>query len=336
MKVVVTGATGFFGAKRVWRLINSGDEVWCVVGPGEDRRLLASYRAQFIEGDITLPHALDGHLDGVEAVYHCAETIHGDAFEDFVRPNVDAVHHVASACAAQPTPPVFVLISSMAAAGPTRRAQALNEAEGGQPVSDYGRSKQAAEGAARAYAGRMPVSIVRPGVVFGERDRETLPYFKLARKGWLVALGARDEPISVIHVADLAHLVEIICWHGERLAPDGPAHRGVYYAARDQTSFGELGGLMAEIFHREVRVVSAPGVLGLGAAALLELTGRLWGRNRKNRVDLKTVRTAVGAGAWHCDPSKALALPIKLRMTLPERLAQAAEWYRDAGWLDDE
>ncbi|MCB9526353.1 MAG: NAD(P)-dependent oxidoreductase, partial [Myxococcales bacterium] len=228
-------------------------------------------------------------------------------------------------------PPVLVLLSSMAAVGPAASGAPLTEAAAAHPVTEYGRSKQAAEGAARGYAGRVPISIVRPGVVFGERDRETLPYFQLARKGWLLAFGPRDEAISVIHVADLAHIVEVICLHGERLSPEGPPDKGVYFAAKDQTSFGELGGLLAEIYRREVRVLSAPGVLGFGAAALLELTGRMLGRSRE-RVDLSTVRTAA-AGAWVCDPSKALALPIKLRMTLRERLQQTAVWYREAGWL---
>ena len=46
------------------------------------------------------------------------------------------------------------------------------------PINPYGRSKLAGEYAAEAWAHELPLTIVRPGIVFGPRDHELKPIFR--------------------------------------------------------------------------------------------------------------------------------------------------------------
>src|SRR5437879_2703298 len=90
------------------------------------------------------------------------------------------------------------------------------------PVTDYGRSKLAAEVLVRA----MPLSwtIVRPPVVYGEWDRATLKVFQLARRGVVPVFGDGSQELSVIHAADLARSLIAAA-----VSPRAAGH--VYFAA---------------------------------------------------------------------------------------------------------
>src|SRR5581483_5661701 len=101
---------------------------------------------------------------------------------DFFEVNERGTRFVAEACAAQTFPPRLVLVSSVAAAGPAPRGQVRTEADPPAPVSHYGRSKLAGERAAAKFAASVPITIVRPGVVFGPRDTGFVQVLRSLRK----------------------------------------------------------------------------------------------------------------------------------------------------------
>src|SRR5205814_5185126 len=76
-----------------------------------------------------------------------------------------------------------------------------------RPVTQYGRSKLEAERAVLAAAGRMPVTVIRPPMIYGPRDRETLAFFTSVRNGVLPMTGTGLNTLSVIYVADCAAAV---------------------------------------------------------------------------------------------------------------------------------
>lgn len=336
MRVLVTGATGFVGFHLVKRLVSAGDEVTCLVRSPKRASAISGFGPRLAEGDVTRPDSLKGLMGGFDAVYHLAGVIRAVGPDALEAVNRDGTRNVVAACAEAARPPTVVLVSSIAAAGPTR-GTAHDERTEPHPISDYGRSKLAGEQAVRAFAHRVPITIVRPAVVFGERDRELFSFFRLATRGYCPAPGGRDARLSLMHVADLCHLLEVVCLHGERLHPEGgeaggPSSQGLYYAAGvEQPTYGELAEHLAAIYRRDVRPVSAPAAVTWGAALLSETVSRL--RRRATLLNLDKARE-VSAGEWRCDASKALkSLPLKLRMGLRERLNETAAWYREAGWL---
>jgi nucleoside-diphosphate-sugar epimerase len=66
----------------------------------------------------------------------------------------------------------------------------------------------------------MPVNVVRPPTVYGQRDRDVFMYFKLAHFGFLPLVGDPKRTFSIIHVQDLV--------------------RGIMFVAENQSSSGEV------------------------------------------------------------------------------------------------
>ena len=83
-------------------------------------------------------------------------------------------------------------MSSQSAGGPARDGRPVAEGDPARPVSDYGRSKLEGERAvARGWPG--PWIVLRPGVLYGARDRGLLTYFRMAARGVLPVPAARSR-----------------------------------------------------------------------------------------------------------------------------------------------
>ena len=178
----------------------------------------------------------------------------------------------------------------------------------------------------------MPTTIVRPPVVFGEGDRETLDLFRMAAKGWQVVPGAGNDRVSLCHAADLAQVLVRAAEKGERVGPEARGH-GVYFAGDAHApTFGELGKLLAAAAgQKKLRVIPTPMAVTWGVAALAELAARV--RGTPTLLGLDKAREAT-AGAWHVSSEKARTqLDLKLGVTLEARLKQTADWYRAEGWI---
>lgn len=336
MKALITGATGFIGHHLAWRLVNLGDEVTCLVRATSDLGDLQSLGVALRHGDVTEPATLAEAVRDADVVYHLAGLLRTAGHDEIWQVNEGGVANVADACARRQTPPALVVVSSIAAGGPSPDDRPLTEAEPAAPISDYGRSKLAGETAARLRAARVPTTIVRPPVVFGERDLETLELFRMADRGWHVVPGRRSQRLSLLHAADLAHLLQRVADAGERLparAEDAPPGVGLYYAADERRpTFAELGQLIAGALGRgPLRLIPTPVAVTWGVAALSELAARV--RRKPTLLSWETARE-VTAGSWMCSSEKARAgLGFKLGVSLEERLRQTAQWYREVGWL---
>ena len=334
--VLVTGASGFIGQHLVRRLIERGDRVSCLVRATSRIDELRSSGAHLIVGDVTdragMERAMAESQPGV--VFHLAGLVKALRKEDFLRVNAGGVEAVAARCAELAIPPVLVVVSSLAAAGPGAGDQPRTEGDSPAPVSAYGRGKLAGEQAAARYAARLPVSVVRPPIVFGPGDLGSLEMFRpIARSGLHVVPGREDRRVSLIHVADLVALLLLVAKKGERLRADATPGQGVYFvsAERDPT-YVELGHAMARALgRRRARVVRMPrplvrlfGLCGDGVARVRRQPG--WVNSDKMAEAL--------AGPWACSSEKARRqLGWSPAASLADRLRETAQWYRQAGWL---
>src|SRR2546422_6018303 len=221
VKAFGPGGTGFVGAHRVRALLERGDEVRCLVRPPAKAQTLGWNDVRIIRGDLDQPGALAAGCAGADVVFHVAGRISARDLREFMRANRDGTANVLEAASHAP-PQRFVLVSSLAAGGPTSPGHPIDEARPPAPVTPYGQSKLAAEVLVRAMP--FPWTIVRPPTVYGEWDHEVLKVFKLALRGVVPVFGDGSQELSVIYAGDLAGALVAA-------ATSPNAARKVYYTA---------------------------------------------------------------------------------------------------------
>jgi nucleoside-diphosphate-sugar epimerase len=193
------------------------------------------------------------------------------------------------------------------------------------PVTDYGRSKLAAEVLVRAMPSPLAWTIVRPPVVYGEWDRGTLKIFQLARRGVVPVFGDGSQELSVIHAEDLAR--SLIA------AATSPAAAGrIYFAAHPTTtSSRELVLAAGRALGRTPRIVPVPPLVARWVLWAVGTLAYIAGRATLLSADKGNEYLAP---AWTCR-SDALTRDSGWRaeIDLETGLRRAANWYREVGWL---
>src|SRR3989339_713068 len=105
------------------------------------------------------------------------------------------------------TTALFISVSSISARGPNPDSYHFS---GIGPVSHYGKSKKEAEEMLLSKERAFPIVIVRPPIVYGPSDRETLRFFQLFKSGFFPVF-SRSLKLSFIHVEDLAWFLSRLC-----------------------------------------------------------------------------------------------------------------------------
>ena len=325
MNVFVTGGTGFVGAHLVKALLARGDRVTALVRrPALAERLGWGSDVRLLRGDLEDEATLREGSTGADVVYHVAGQIAARNAAEFMACNRDGTANVLEAARDGGARRVL-FVSSLAVAGPTTLGHPIDEARPPAPVTDYGRSKLAAEVLVRA----MPFAwtIVRPPVVYGEWDRGTLKIFQLAKRGVVPVFGDGSQELSVIHAEDLAHALIA--------AGTSPAAVGrVYFAAHPAVTTSRdlvLAAGRALGRDRPPRILPVPPLVARGvlwaAGTLAHLAGRptLLSADKGNEYL---------APAWTCR-SDALTRDTgwRAQVALDDGLRRAANWYREVGWL---
>ncbi len=255
---------------------------------------------QRVTGDLRHPNSFKEAVTGVQCIFHLAAATAPQSLAESRAVNVEGTRQLAQQAAAQQTPPVFVYVSSLAAAGPHQDAVA--ETGACHPVSAYGRGKLEAEQALGDLARQMPITIVRPPCVFGPGDRNLLRLFKMVRRGWDFYSGSEFR-YSFLHADDLVGGLLAAWQRGRRLRdPSDPRRQGLYYLADPQAvTFPELTRLLADALGRaSVRHVRVPRWTGFVAAAMGDIVQRL--TRRRVYFNIDKAREAYG-GSWMCDAS---------------------------------
>jgi len=118
-RVLVTGASGFIGGQLVDALLANSDDVTCLVRAKSDTSALQLKGVNLAFGDVTDPSSLPAAIASAETVYHLAGLTKANTAAKFHRVNEVGVRNVVDACAKRTSPATVVVVSSLAAAGPT-------------------------------------------------------------------------------------------------------------------------------------------------------------------------------------------------------------------------
>lgn len=228
MKALVTGAAGLLGRCLVGELAARGVRVRAFVRPGRARSLQAD---ELLEGDLADAGDLRRAVDGVDWVFHAgARVATGGAWSEFEAVNVRATERLIEFAAAAGVAR-FVHVSSLGVYAVRADGETINEDspydEAAAERGSYARSKLLADRAAMDAARRgAPVSVVRPGPLYGPGRRPPLARRSLAVGPLRLILARPDYLLPLSHVANVADALV-------RAAAEPPA-RGRAYTVVDE------------------------------------------------------------------------------------------------------
>lgn len=303
MKVLVTGATGFVGTHLCELLIKEGHEVFALARNPEKLKKQISLKKDapffIIKGDLDqdqLSWVASLPLD-LDACVHTAGIVHSYMTDDFFRVNTTGTASLVNSLKARFKKLHFVLISSLAAAGPALGLDKKNEIDLDFPVSVYGRSKKDAEIKLRQAAPTAwTISIIRPPMVIGPRDSAVLDIFKMVRSGIILLPGinSKEKLYSFVCVFDLIETISKTLEYKKT---------GTFYSAHPQTiTFLELiMEIKTQLKNKWILFLPMPLFFIRLISILLNLIYRFWHHSQRLTPDKYHELAAIN---WTCDAKK--------------------------------
>ncbi|HLU25761.1 MAG TPA: NAD-dependent epimerase/dehydratase family protein [Longimicrobiales bacterium] len=330
MRVFLTGGTGFLGSHVAERLLAHGHEVRALARRGADTSFLRQLGVELVTGDLRDPPGrLAELMAGCDALVHAAALLfrRGMGESAYRTVNVEGTERVLRAAAASGASRV-VHVSSVAVYGAVGRVPITEDLwqTGTIPArAYYPRSKREAEAVAwRLHeAGVVRLTTVRPGMVYGERDRwftpgiariTSLPVVPLPRGG--------HSTLPMVYAGNVADGIVAALERSESIG------RAYNLTAERPLTVREIIETFGRVLGRVPRVVSVPTALALSVAAVGDVIlrvlpgfgqpalGRLVRRlSRDDPYDTTRARRELG---W------------QPRVAPEEALARTAAWYRDS------
>jgi thioester reductase-like protein len=278
--VLITGATGFVGMEVLVRYLERSDRrIFALVRAPSDRQARARMRRTLeclfgtdhpharrvvaVRGDVThyglgIGRRRPEIAEQVEEIVHVAGTV---AFDlppaRSLAVNADGTREVLELgrlCQAHGGLRRFSHVSTAYVAGDHRGRFDEDDLNVGQAFRNpYEQSKFEAECLVWAWRDRLPITILRPSIVVGERATGWTASFNVLywplrafARGAYSALPARaDAPVDVVPVDYVADAI-----HALAQAPEGEDAAFHLTAGPDATSVGELVRLASEYFQR--------------------------------------------------------------------------------------
>ncbi|MCP4582555.1 MAG: NAD-dependent epimerase/dehydratase family protein [candidate division Zixibacteria bacterium] len=226
MKVALTGASGFLGGALAKTYRERGDEVVALVRNSADVSMLEELGVKLIYGELTEPENFLNLLDSADLGIHCAAmTVDFGPWEDFQAINIGGVVHFMEACKVHKCPKA-VYISSVAVYGNGRNHLGTDEDAPYESIiiDNYTRSKIIAERKVFDYhqSHKIPVTIIRPGYIWGAGDRVAMPKMIDAIKTGKMAVV--DGGVNLMNLAHVDNMVQGIMLAAEKDISIGRAY----------------------------------------------------------------------------------------------------------------
>jgi thioester reductase-like protein len=288
--VFLTGATGFVGMQLLARYLEHTDRrVYALVRGTDDLEVAAriertlqslfgpahrySQRVVAVRGDITRPGmGIRGWLDGLAERVN--EIVHGAASVSFEQElqaaraiNVDGTRRVlefAERCQARGGLRRFSYISTAYVAGEHAGCFSEDDLDVGQRFRNtYEQSKFEAECLVARSRGHLPITVLRPSIIVGERDSGWTASFNViywplrafARGSYAALPARRDAPVDIVPVDYVADATFALSQ-----APEAEGTTFHLTAGEHVSSVGELVGLATQFFGRQAPRLIEPSL----------------------------------------------------------------------------
>jgi nucleoside-diphosphate-sugar epimerase len=189
-----------------------GLDIRCLVRRSSDTAFLESLGVELIYGDLHSAEALNLAVADVDYVVHCAAKV-GDwgHYSEFNHINVEGTKALLEVCCKNANLKKFVGISSLG----VYEAKDHFDTDESSPIhtkgmDGYTRSKAEAENLYQSFHKKysLPIVVLRPGFIYGERDRTVLPQLvsKLKNKK-VILFGDGSKKMNNTYVKNLVSAI---------------------------------------------------------------------------------------------------------------------------------
>jgi dihydroflavonol-4-reductase len=253
-KLLITGAGGYTGLALARHLVAHGYRVLALVRRPPETPELAQSGVEIIVGDVRDKETVARALVGIHTVYHLAAVFRraGVPDSEYSSVHVDATRQLVE-CSAVAGVSRFVHCSTVGVHGHVEGGPATEDAPL-HPGDIYQETKLEGEQIALATAERvgLPLTVVRPGPIYGPGERRFLKMIGGVAKRRFFLLGDGTPRLQMVYVDDLVE--------GIRLAGESPNAVGrTYILAGDEApTLNELVNEIADIAHVEAPRLHVP------------------------------------------------------------------------------
>jgi dihydroflavonol-4-reductase len=333
MRALVTGASGFIGSTLIEELGTLGFKVDALMRKTSSPANLEGLDFRRVEGDLADESSLRQAVREVDYVFHLAGVTKARNRAGYFEHNTEGTERLARVVAEErPGLSRFVYVSSLAASGPAQTIEPLTEKSAEHPVSAYGESKLEGERALLRFKSVYPISIIRPPMVYGPKDKDVFLMIQPVARNLMPLLRGSTESghkyYSSIHVRDLCRgIVQSAVVKSEKVASGE-----VFFLASDQVhTYQDIMNTIAECLERDPLRVRVPKFAVRAAAMALSGMGLLTRRTFALNLDKLN---EVLPDYWICSNQKAKdMLGFEPEFDLKSGMSNAIEWYRKQRWL---
>ena len=321
MTVLVTGATGFLGSALVMELVKQKQPVRVLARDEAKARAQFGDAIDIVVGEITDAAQVQRAVEGVTIVYHFAGRLYHPSTptELYYRTHVEGTRILLEACKGQPQLQRIVHCSTTGVHGVTGKTPAAEDAPFA-PTNPYEETKLQGELLALKACKEdgLPVSVARPGLVYGPGDLHLLGFFSSIKKGRPCLIDGGKALIHPIYIDDMTAAF-LLC--AER--PQAIGHS--YNIAGDHpVSFRELAAAIARSLGKSLPKGDIPLWLANLASDVFALVPGMNGENApltRSRVKFLTNSRVYNIGRARSELGFAPSMPLE------EGMQQTAEWY---------
>ena len=210
--ILVTGGTGLVGSHFAEQACKRGLKVRALCRADSATELLKEWGAEIVDGDLGRSESLEKSCDGATVIVHCAAKV-GDwgRTEDYRRINVDGTRSLLDTALKSGALRRWIQISSLGVyAGTDHYGTDETTLPNAAGIDGYTLTKVESEQLVMEYIRRhqLPAVILRPGFVYGPRDRTVLPpLMEKLSTGKFAYLGATDKLMNNTFVGNLCEAI---------------------------------------------------------------------------------------------------------------------------------
>ena len=329
--MLVTGATGLVGSHVVERALREGWRVRALVRSASGAQFLQQSGAELALGDLGNPESLKAAVAGVTVIVHCAAKV-GDwgPVESFRQINVSGLDVLLNEAEATGTLQRLVHLSSLGVYE-ARDHYGTDETTppNRQGIDGYTLTKMESEDLVLEHVRQhgLPAVVLRPGFIYGPRDRTILPrLLERIKSGQFAYLGSPDKLMNNTYVDNLVDAIF--------LALHNPNVIGEVFNITDGRLVTKRE-FMETITH-ELQYPQPTKVVPLGVARflakVLETTYRWLGKQEAPLLSGARIKF-LGLNLDYCIDKARRQLGYAPAVDFKEAMHRTLDWFRNSGSL---